>query len=40
MRHDNRSKLLQTAIKFGCQTVGDLAKFIKDYNPNMGIIAI
>jgi len=33
MRHDNRLKLVKLAIKFGCVTVGDLAKFMKEYNP-------
>ena len=40
MKHDNSSKLLKIAIEFGCKTVGDLAKFMKEYNPQIGIIAV
>ena len=40
MKHDNSSKLLKIAIKFGCKTVGDLAKFIKEYNPQIGVMAV
>lgn len=40
MRHDNRSKLVKIAIEFGCKTVSDLAKFMRDYNPEILLIKI
>ena len=35
MRHDNSSKMVKIAIKLGCKTVSDLAKFIKEYNSEI-----
>jgi len=40
MRHDNRSKLVKIAIEFGCETVSDLAKFMREYNPEILLIKI
>jgi len=40
MRHDNRSKLVKIAIEFGCKTVSDLAKFMREYNPEILLIKI
>lgn len=40
MRHDNSSKLVKIAIKFGCKTVGDLAKFMREYNPDTRVIRV
>ncbi len=40
MRHDNRSKLVKTAMEFGCKTVGDLAKFMREYNPDTRVVSV
>lgn len=40
MRHDNRSKLVKIAIEFGCKTVSDLAKFMREYNSEILLIKI
>ncbi len=40
MRHDNSSKTVKIAIKFGCKTVADLAKFKRKYNPQISIVRV
>ena len=35
MYHSNQASILKIAIEFGCKTARDLARFIREYNPQI-----
>ncbi len=37
MRQGNSSTIVKAAIEYGCKTAKDLARFLKEYNPQVFI---
>ncbi len=35
MRIGHKNNLLKIAIEYGCQTARDLARFLREYNPDI-----
>jgi hypothetical protein len=35
MRIEHKNNILKIAIEYGCQTARDLAKFLREYNPEI-----